>query len=336
MPTTIRKPFLCHRLAPAALAAAFLLAATASVRLAAQAPVPPRLSFDVASIKPSPALATLMASHTTPHVGTHIDAGRVDIGFASLQQLICVAYNVKPYQVTGPDWLTSTRFDIQATLPQGASPDQLPAMLQSLLADRFGLTLHHSVQQLPVYSLVVGKDGPRLAPASPVPAPGTPPPPAPKGATTIATGRGGTATMTRGRNGSASVDVRGGPNGASHIVMTSEGMSLQADRMTMSNLADTITPMLDRPVLDNTGLKGPYTITLAISRDDLMAVARAQAAKLGLPAAMMGPAAGGGAPAPSGRSIFASVQKLGLKLEPVQAPVDCLVVDHINKTPTAN
>ena len=67
------------------------------------------LSFEVASIKPAPPMNPQAMMAGKMHVGTKIDAARVDIGFASLADLIRTAYNVKPYQVIGPDWLKTER-----------------------------------------------------------------------------------------------------------------------------------------------------------------------------------------------------------------------------------
>ena len=121
-------------------------------------------SFEVASIKPAlKPTAELMRSGQV-HTGTKINPARVDIGSAALSYLIAQACRVKLFQVSGPDWLSDARFDIQATLPPGSSTEQVPEMLQSLLEDRFHLTFHREIKEFSVYTLVVGKDGPRLTP----------------------------------------------------------------------------------------------------------------------------------------------------------------------------
>lgn len=278
-----------------------------------------------------------MASHQVPHTGTKIDAGRVDIGFASLQSLICTAYGVKPYQVSGPDYLSSERFDILATIPAGVSPDQVPAMLQTLLADRFHLSLHRTTRPLAVYALMVGPAGAKLTPAAAdadaVAAAAQARAEAARGAQTISAGDG-KATVTRTAGGGGAVNVTGGKNGLMQIQAGPDGLHLVADRLTMPALADLLTGLMGRPVLNQTGLTGAYQVSLAVSRDDLMAVARVQAAKLGMP--LPPAAAATGAPAPSGHSILEAVAKLGLKLDARDAPVDTIMVDHIDKEPTAN
>jgi len=114
-------------------------------------------AFEVASVKPAPP-----ATDNRMRVGMTGDAGRVNFSNVTLIDVVARAYNVKAHQISGPDWLKSERYDIVATLPSGASRDQMPLMLQSLLADRFKLTLHRESKVMPVYALVVGKNGPKL------------------------------------------------------------------------------------------------------------------------------------------------------------------------------
>ena len=64
---------------------------------------------------------------------------------------------MKAAQVTGPDWITSQRFDVNATLPAGTKADDIPEMLQTLLTDRFQLKMHREKKELPVYTLIIGK-----------------------------------------------------------------------------------------------------------------------------------------------------------------------------------
>src|SRR5207248_791060 len=75
-------------------------------------------------------------------------------------------YGMKPYQITGPDWMATTRFDITAKIPAGASKDDVNKMLQSLLEDRFKLTSHKTTAEHPVLALVVGKGGSKLKPST--------------------------------------------------------------------------------------------------------------------------------------------------------------------------
>src|SRR5215467_10908638 len=144
------------------------LALTASAALAlSQAPSTKPISFEVASVKVSEPMdpikmAQQMQQGVAPHIGMKVDGARVDIGYMSLTDIIGNAYKVKKYQISGPDWMGSQRFDILAKLPDGASKDQVPEMLQDLLIQRFKLAVHHESKEQPVYELGVGKNGPKL------------------------------------------------------------------------------------------------------------------------------------------------------------------------------
>src|SRR5215475_5034181 len=152
-----------------------LVAAQAAFGQAAT-PASKALSFEVASIKRAAPLDPAAIMSGKAHLGTSVDNARVDIGGASLMQLICQAYKIKPNQVTGnPPWLNVgpgvDRFDILAKMPEGTTKDQVPEMLQSLLADRFKLSVHRETRDTNVYALIVAKGGPKLEEASPDPPP---------------------------------------------------------------------------------------------------------------------------------------------------------------------
>jgi uncharacterized protein (TIGR03435 family) len=109
-------------------------------------------AFEVASIRPS---------DPTADVGQMMrDPRRVALARVSIQNLLAQAYRIRNFQISGPSWLDSDRFDIVATLPEDATPDQLPAMLQTLLRDRFRLALHQEQKTMSAYVLL-----PRKGPA---------------------------------------------------------------------------------------------------------------------------------------------------------------------------
>src|SRR5215831_7488212 len=112
-----------------------------------------RLEFEVASIKPAP------EQFQQTNIGLHMDGSQVRYSYLSLKDLISLAYDVKVPQVSGPDWLGSQRFEVAAKLPDGASMSQVPAMLQTLLVDKFGLKSHRDSKEFPVYALEVAKSG---------------------------------------------------------------------------------------------------------------------------------------------------------------------------------
>jgi uncharacterized protein (TIGR03435 family) len=316
------------------------VALIASGALLGQQPAP--LAFEVATIKPAPPISPAQIAAGKLHVGMKIDAGRVDIGFMSIADLVRTAYEIKAHQLSGPDWMNTERFDILAKIPEGGTKEQVPAMLKTLLQERFKLTLHKENKEHPVYALVVGKGGPKLkdSPADePAPAEGTAAP-AGKGGTVIETnggsmrvnqsadGRGATITTP----GAGTVKMGMGPDGTMHM---------EASKVTMPAFAEMLTRFVDKPVVDETGLKGNYQIVLDLSLGDLMRVA--QKAGVGVP--MPGAGGPGGAPAGvadaasdpgGGGSVFTAVQSLGLKLEPKKQAVDTYIIDHVEKEPSEN
>lgn len=316
--------------------AAIAILATA---LLAQTPAP---TFEVASIKAAvPPNPKDMAGGRI-HVGMNIDAARVDIGFMSLADLITAAFRVKSHQVSGPDWMKSQRFDILAKIPEGATKDQVPEMLQALLAERFGMVAHRENKEHAVYALVVAKGGPKLKEASPEPE--APAVDSEKDGIAIGTPDGQLRVKQTGRG----AVVTGGKNGPMKMSMGPNGMHWEAERISMSAFADMLSRFVDRPVVDMTELKGNYQVDIDISIDDLRNVARraGMAGAMGGPGPMPGPAAapspngqnqpGNSASDPSGGSMFAAIRELGLRLEPRKSPIETIVVDHLEKMPTEN
>ena len=113
--------------------------------LQAQTPAPPE--FEVASIKSSPPQAIGRASSRMS-----IDNALFRYSYLTLKGLIQDAYKLQEYQVSGPDWISSDRYDIFAKIPEGRR-DQVKLMLQALLADRFKLTHHSETKEMTVYFL---------------------------------------------------------------------------------------------------------------------------------------------------------------------------------------
>ena len=301
-------------------------------------------AFEVATIKPANMPSPADVMNGKMHVGMKTDAARVDIGFMSLTEMICAAYKVKQYQISGPDWMNALmggqRFDVLAKMPEGATKEQVPEMLQALLAERFKLAIHRDTKEHAVYALVVGKGGVKMKEA----AAEAPPPAAPEKADMAPGEEPAPAAdanpqfkMKRNADGSGSATVHT-PEGNSKISYSASGMHMEMEKMNMETLAGMLAPFVDRPVVDKTELKGSFQVVLDLTTDDLMNVAR----KAG--AAMPGAGAASGdagtlpsdaASEPSG-SIFKSVQQLGLKLESRKAPVETIVIDHLEKMPTEN
>lgn len=309
-------------------------------------PAAPKLEFEVASVKAAPPIQAQVASGKI-HVGMKIDGARVDIGSMSLSDLIPVAFKVKAYQVSGPAWMTADilsaqRFDIMAKMPEGATAEQVPEMLQALLADRFKLTFHRENKEHAMYALVVAKGGPKFKES--VPEPDAPASDAnskddEKKSISIPTGDGSQARITQ--DGKGGMVVRGGPGGQGgtmRVIPGPDGVHMEASKMSMAGLAEALTRFVDRPVLDMTELKGDYQVTLDLSMADVLKAAQTSGALPpgAVPGVPAGASAADAASDPSSSSIFATVQKLGLKLESRKEPIETIVIDRLEKAPTEN
>ena len=230
-----------------------------------------RREFDVASVKRNPTATGSLSGR-----GGSIRPSRAEITFegVSLWKAIAFAYGIsedKDYAITGPGWLRTERYDIAAKLPPDVTFEEVQAMMQNLLATRFHMTTHHESKEMPMYALVIAKDGPKLHEA--------------------ASGRPG-FSLARGK-----ITGQGG----------------------LGPFADRLSQFVDRPVVDQTGLKGVFDLALTWSPSTEVA------------------SLGDAAPSPDGASVFTALQEqMGLRLEARKGPVDVLVVDQADKVPTEN
>jgi uncharacterized protein (TIGR03435 family) len=125
------------------------------------------LEFEVASIKLAGPQPNDGRTHTRMSVWAAKDnqPGKLDYYNVSMAEIVEQAYRVQQNQIESVDSLIPDRFDIHAVIPAGTAADQIPPMLQTLLRDRFKLTLHRETRQLPVYALTIAKNGAKLKPA---------------------------------------------------------------------------------------------------------------------------------------------------------------------------
>ena len=292
-------------LGPGVLAVAILLVA-AGHGLFGQSAAPP--AFQVASIKRNP----VVWSEPTQHpMDVHPEpGGRLTAHNAPLTLLIQRAYAAQAFQVVGgPAWINSPGYDIEAKPESNTNRREMWLMLQTLLADRFKLTLHRETRELPVYNLTAAKRVPRLPEPKEVncvsrgPDAPTPPPPSESGPV-------------------LDCGYIAGPLGDS-------GLRFEGSQVHMADFIKKLALVLDRPVLGTTGFTGAFDLTLNFTADR---------ATMGLPGAG-GPGDPGGAGVPANPdlpNIFAALQEqLGLKLVPAKGPVEVLLVDHVER-PTAN
>jgi uncharacterized protein (TIGR03435 family) len=330
----IRKSFIRGFAVLAALAVGVLSGAFTGALLGQVPAAAP--AFEVATIRPAPPFTEILAqiqSGKAPRVGMVVDGTRVNMRFQSLADLIRIAYRVKAYQVTGPEWMSQQRFEIQGKIPEGVSEDKLPEMLQALLAERFMLTIHRDKKDLPVYALIVGKNGPKLTEASTEVEPPLPDSP---GALSIGTEKGQMKIVQDGK-GNSSIQG-GGQAGTIKQSLSAAGVHMEMTKVTIPYMAELLTSLVDRPVLDMTELKGSYQVTLDLPMEDVMLLARRQAAALGMELPTPPPSANPAdiASTPGGSAVFTAMEKLGLKLDARKAPVETIVVDHLEKNPTSN
>jgi len=282
----------------------------AGATLACLAQTAPPAQFEVASIRPAPPPVPGQVS-----LGLRIDGSQVSLRQFALRDELAVAFNLKQYQISGPDWLATAKFDIVAKLPDGAPRDQVRAMLEALLTDRFQIKAHHESKDFPVYALVVAKGGLKMKelPAEP-------------------------SEATDGEPGGVNVQVSGGRGGVTAnyghgSFFTIADNRIDAKKMQMNYVADMLARFEDKPVVDMTELKGKYDFTLSFTEEDYRAMMIRAAISSGM---ALPPEAIHLMESASGDSIFSALQAVGLKLESRKAPLDVLVIDHIEKTPTEN
>jgi len=272
--------------------------------------------FEVASVRPS-----APGGFGQVGLGLRIDGSQVSVRQFALRDCLAMAFNIKAYQISGPDWLATQKYDIVAKLPDGAPRDQVRAMLQALLLSRFQMKTHHETKDFSVYAVVVAKGGVKM---KELPA---------DSASEAADGEQG-----GGARGAVNVSVSGGRGGVTAnygngSYFTIADNRIEARKMQMTYVADMLARFEDRPVVDMTELTGKYDFTLNFTEEDYhaMMIRAALSSGIALP-----PEAIQAMERASGDSLFSALQAVGLKLESRKAPLDMLVIDHAERTPTEN
>jgi uncharacterized protein (TIGR03435 family) len=209
--------------------------------------------------------------------------------------------------VNGPSWIDADRFDVDARADVDVSPNDQHAMLRALLAERFKSIAHMEMRVLPVFALQLarrdGVVGPQLrrsdVDCAALSVAAMPPPPA------------------------------GNGRPVSCVMQFGFGR-LAANRLTMAELATiALSRYAGRPVLDEAGLIGPFQWTLAWTPDNLPS--RAPGTPADQPLTVNGVSID-----PNRPSLATALhEQLGLTLASTEAPVDVLVIDHIDH-PTEN
>jgi uncharacterized protein (TIGR03435 family) len=208
---------------------------------AALAQTPEPLAFEVASVKPSKSEGGRFTMNGGP--GTN-DPNRITYTNVPLRRVLLNAYDFRNYQILGPDWLNTLRFDITAILPEGATKEQFQSMLRNLLATRFQMTAHGESREIPTYALVVAKGGLKITPAA---------------APSASTDELAVIRSQEGRDGFPVLSIRA----PGVVIETRNGSArITGHEVRMVQLADTLTTQAGRPVIDTTGLDGIYSFEL--------------------------------------------------------------------------
>lgn len=182
--------------------------------------------FEAASIRPPSETPTRCIGGP----GTQ-DTGRLACENFPVAWLVMMAYNIRPFQFSAPDWTVRARFNFQATLPPDSAAEQFRAMLRHLLAARFKLAVHFEKKELEGYDMVLVKKSENLKPST-------------EGARVPAE-----PSWLRPVTGPP-VRVRAQFNGVNQ---------------SMARLAAFVSDRLDRPVADATGLSGGFDFVLRYS-----------------------------------------------------------------------
>jgi uncharacterized protein (TIGR03435 family) len=261
-----------------------------------QTATPDRLTFEVASVKPAKSASGRFTMNGGPGTG---DPGRITYTNIMLRRILLSAYEVRNYQISGPDWLDSLRFDITAKIPDGATKEQFQSMLRNLLATRFKMTIHRESKELPIYALLTARNGPKVK-------------------ATVDDGSAGKQPddqlamiqPVEGKDGFPTLSLRT----PGLVSETKSGRArVTAKETPISKFADLLSGQLGRPVIDMTGMTGNYSFVVYFTPEDR------------------------NPDGSSDPSIFGALQEqLGLRLEARKGPVELLVIDHAEKAPTGN
>jgi len=225
-----------------------------------------------------------------------VDPGIVSLNGDPLKLILAEAFQLKADQINGPSWLDADCFTIHARMPEGANKDQMPAMLQALMIERFHVVTHAESRLRPGYALVVDQNGPRFRESDPnSPMPGV--------------GWG----QTRFTAAPAASGIKGS--------------------MTMAMLARFLSGHLGGPVQDLTGMAGKYDIDLLWTPDRNFEKMGPFAEAI---AKQLTPAEEASLPSGTGDIFTSVRNSLGLRLDPRKEQVEFLVIDHIDRIPAEN
>ncbi len=296
-----------------------LLMLSAAAGLAQSTPARPQ--FDVASVKPSPPGARIGSMgggplSPGPFNMTNRDPDRITWTNVRLTRVLMLAWDLPADRISGPDWLGAGMYDIQATIPKGASVADFKLMVRNLLAERFHLAVHRETKEVSGYALEVAKGGPAFEASM-------------KMAKKDSNGKPGAG---RASNALMVIDASGFPAPRPGNPMFPPGAAFSGTisvngryraavlNESMKSIALFLGTAAGVPVEDQTGLTGTCSFHLEYVPNSAVAPAQAR----------------GAATEPGPDLIDAVRSQLGLKLVRQKVPVEMLVVDHIEKVPVDN
>lgn len=228
---------------------------TILVAFAISAAFAQHVEFEVASVKPavnvpfggrfpiSGPMAETIGFEGGPGSKT---PGRIHYSGVSLKMILVRAYGMRPYQISGPGWMETERYQVDAKYPADTKPEEFRLMLQTLLTDRFHLVLHRETREMSRYRLVVAKGGPKLSRARKLPE--------------YKDDEERKAAMEKQTKANMEAMMRRPRSGPFR--------SLGQSSATMAKLAENLSRYVDRPVTDDTGLEGSYSFSLEWSPDE--------------------------------------------------------------------
>ena len=344
--------------------ASISLRAAAALSLVAGLFAPPRSEaqpapsappeFETATVKPSGERSGVFVSSSSTGSSRRpifaMAATHVQISYETLAGLIAYAFSLPVSRVAGPDWIDgpeAPRFDILARFPPGAYA-QVPEMLQSLLADHFHLATHRGTREQPVDALVVANGGLKLKPARPdtnnfadiagqagdAALPGTITHIAGmQTATTTTVGADRTLhtqTWTNDRLGTAWVASQAGTG--------RQEIHLEAPNTSMAGLAGLLVAVAQLPdIADMTQTEGRYQVDMKVTFSETALVSPDVVMQRKGPQSTAAIMREWTAYLDARRKTFnRELLKLGLQLEHRTAPVDVVIVDRVDQSPTAN
>jgi uncharacterized protein (TIGR03435 family) len=295
------------------LLAAVTLAASAGVL----AQTPNALTFDVASVRLTP-----------PGVrgSSRVTDTRVDLINYSLYALLTTAFRVNEYQLDAPDWVRNVRVDVNATLPPGATRRQVPDMLQDLLRRRFGAVTHVEQRPREAYELLVGPNGISMREVPPLDELHADPPANAFNVGQVSETVDGPVRSYAIPIGATTVTAA---TSYTRIFTAKRTTILDAKRITMDELASVLEWTMDAPIVNRTGLTGGYEFRIELPPD-------ARAIRMLLASGRTTTVQGTPLTEPTGVSASDALKQIGLRLERRRTPIDVVVIDRLERTPTEN